>query len=1162
MNEKERRALRELRFDSAQTPAGVWKTASYHVSELHREAMQRIADGLEDAERCADDSPLGVVVQGAAGAGKTHLLGTAREYTQRNGGYFSLIELNDAVPFWTGVAEALRADLLRPGVEKRSQLHDFLDRLAVRITVPADVREIVLGERGGLTQRVIGVFVDALRRFDGTLGLEVQDTLRALILLGSNDFAAQDIGQSHLQSVLSADVDDRAFWGLRQAPKTPPQVVHDISCLLALTGPTVVAIDQLDGLFARTTTSTLHSDAADDPAFQKILGEIADGLLTLRQITRRTLTVITCLPDIWVLIKKHAAGPVPDRFRETYTLDRIPTGEVARAIVAKRFAEHFTEIRFEPPYPTWPIASEAFDRPVPYTPRKLIKRVEAHITQCLRHDRVVPLRNFDVDELTPFADGTASGRSSAAVASGTAGIGEAGTARVAAEPGNDALRSNPAVLAEFDARFARLRDQAATASALDPATEDKVLSRWLTAGLRSWIIESGVSEEEYKAFATTAPRPGVHATLRRVLDPDYELDRRWSFRGIAATNANAVLSRIKTANTLAAPASGQYARRLIMLRNTPWPNGRKTSEVIEAFLDKGGEVRTLSEPDLRTFAALEALFTEDDERLPLWLADRRPAMGTTLLREVLADEAPAQAPDDATTAPSEAATNTDADTDTPTPTPTPTLMPAPSPEVAPSQEPTQPPLWLAETPPTAQPEQAIVPPPPPTLDAETEISLGAVIADGASFRVGLEALRKHTIIFAGSGSGKTVLIRRLIEECAIKGVSSIVLDPNNDLARLNESWPQPPSAWGPQDPAKAAEYFAAADVVIWTPGVTSGRPLVLPSLPDISAAAEGSDERRELVDEAVSILAPRAKLTGASSKAAISEAVLRQALLYHARHNPQECTSLPAFIAQLSRLPDTALSITGGQKIAGDLAALLEAARTNDSLFGGSGTPLDPGVLLTPAPGRRARVSVISFIGLSSEEQRQAFVNQLQIALFGWIKAHPARDRPLSGLYIMDEAQTFAPTSGKTACTDSTNRLVSQARKYGLGLVFATQAPRNLQTKIANNCATQFLGVLSGSANLEAAWDLARSKGSNVEDIGVLETGQFYAARPGEGFAKIKAPLCLSYHASALTREEIVSRAAPGPGRRRKHAAEARLPRGYGEQSHEAPEEGTSSAPD
>jgi hypothetical protein len=39
----------------------------------------------------------------------------------------------------------------------------------------------------------------------------------------------------------------------------------------------------------------------------------------------------------------------------------------------------------------------------------------------------------------------------------------------------------------------------------------------------------------------------------------------------------------------------------------------------------------------------------------------------------------------------------------------------------------------------------------------------------------------------------------------------------------------------------------------------------------------------------------------------------------------------------------------------------------NDPPFGGEGTPLDPGALLTPVPGKRARVSVISFVGLPSD---------------------------------------------------------------------------------------------------------------------------------------------------------------------------------------------------
>jgi DNA helicase HerA-like ATPase len=149
----------------------------------------------------------------------------------------------------------------------------------------------------------------------------------------------------------------------------------------------------------------------------------------------------------------------------------------------------------------------------------------------------------------------------------------------------------------------------------------------------------------------------------------------------------------------------------------------------------------------------------------------------------------------------------------------------------------------------------------------------------------------------------------------------------------------------------------------------------------------------------------------------------------------------------------------------------------NDPLFGGKGTALDPGVLLLPSDGYRARVSVISMIGLSSDEQRQSFVNQLQMALFAWIKRNPAGARPLRGLLVMDEAQTIAPARGFTACTRSTLALSSQARKYGLGLVFATQAPKGLHNQIPGNAVTQFYGLLSAPVQISSALEMARAKG-------------------------------------------------------------------------------------
>jgi DNA helicase HerA-like ATPase len=172
------------------------------------------------------------------------------------------------------------------------------------------------------------------------------------------------------------------------------------------------------------------------------------------------------------------------------------------------------------------------------------------------------------------------------------------------------------------------------------------------------------------------------------------------------------------------------------------------------------------------------------------------------------------------------------------------------------------------------------------------------------------------------------------------------------------------------------------------------------------------------------------------------------------------------------------------------------------------------------------RISVISFVGLPSDEQRQGFVNQLQMEVFGWIKRNPAGDRPLGGLFVMDEAQTLAPAVGSTASTASTIILASQARKYGLGLLFATQAPKGLHNQIIGNATTQFFGRLNSPAQIAAAIDMARAKGSTIAGISALELGNFYVTGEGFGFRRLRAPMCLSHHPPGPLRlEDVVERA-------------------------------------
>ncbi|MGC7097578.1 helicase HerA domain-containing protein [Amycolatopsis lurida] len=1010
--------LSALHLDWADTPDHVWRDSPYHVDGLHTDVLTAVDVGIRSASASDGPSPIGLVLQGQKGVGKTHLLGLIRGHVHRARGYFFLNTLTAGDAFWEDTARALRRGLLQRDESGVSQLESFLRRVCLSASISGEVTGRILKGRG-LTKNDVDEFLVGLRRLDRAVAVECADVARALVLYASDDTATSDVADYYLDGSDEYKAGERRKWGIRRSPKEPRGLAEDITRLLALTGPIVIGVDQLDTLVA------LSAQRLQDVRGEQLLvGQIADGLMQLREVTRRTMTVLMCLPATWKQIKEQAAHTVPDRFREEQTLGRVPTAELGRALVEKRLGVAYQAVGFTPPYPTWPIAASAFDGEWDqWTPRELLKRIGAHIDGCLRAGEVTELASFD---------------------------GQAPTSPPRPVPVPDRF-------AELDRKFEKLRTEADPSTLLDQHTEDEVMPVLLSAALRGWITEVGDDDMEW----VRAPQDGqgqLHAWLTRTLDEASDLEEHWAFRSIAARHHLAVLHRLRKARSAIGLRPGADNRHLILIRNSAWSKGAKTQAELAAFKAAGGKHLKLSDEDMRTFWALDKMFAESGADLHEWLVDRRPAGRSELLSAVL-------------------------------------------PEVS-----------------TEDRRNGSHPPP-----ARDEITLGTVVGTGEPVRLELSALRKHAAVFAGSGSGKTVLLRRIVEECALRGVSAIVLDPNNDLARLGDAWPSPPSGWGPDDASLAERYLADTDVVVWTPGRATGRPLAFQPLPDFEGVLNDEDEFGAAVEVAVATLAPQAQLTGTTAKVRIGLAVLRQAVVHHARTGSR---SLPALIELLGDLPEDVSNLNGAPRIAADLAEVLKAAMVNDPLLAGTGTAVDPGSLLTPSPGKRARVSVISFIGLPAEEQRQNFVNQLQMELFAWIKRNPAGDRPLGALFVMDEAQTLAASGSLTASTRSTIVLASQARKYGLGLLFATQAPKGLHNQVTGNAMTQFFGRLNSPAQIAAANELARAKGSPVADISRLERAQFYVSGEAFGFRQVATPLCLTHHPSNPLRiEEVLGRA-------------------------------------
>ena len=369
------KALEALRFNWAPVGDDVWRPAPFHVEGLHRATERMVLQGVDDARRSADASPIGLALQGQRGTGKTHMLGWVREQVHEREGYFFLVSLLDAEGFWASVVQSLDEGLSRTAGGKEAQLRTLLRDLGDRVGAPRTLRRAVAGDTK-LNRESLDTFVELLSAHDPLVGRECQETARALALLASDSAPVREVGETYLQSI-SDDQNQRPSWGMRKTTRSPELIVRDLSWLLALSGPTVIAVDQIDTLIAQSVKS-LGAGGPEGPAQDAVLERVAGGLMSLRQRTRRTLTLLACIPSTWKLIKDRATDTVQDRFREATQLKTIPSADVARDLVEKRFTWHFDAIGYTPPYPSWPVRPDAFAGAVGFTPRQLFIKIDAH----------------------------------------------------------------------------------------------------------------------------------------------------------------------------------------------------------------------------------------------------------------------------------------------------------------------------------------------------------------------------------------------------------------------------------------------------------------------------------------------------------------------------------------------------------------------------------------------------------------------------------------------------------------------------------------------------------------------------------------------------------------------------------------------------------------
>jgi hypothetical protein len=1060
-------AFRAVDFNWTHALQNVWSDPTCQVDELHKTLIDRIIDDFIAGTKKLSDNPIGKVVLGEAGAGKTHLIGTLRRRVWQANGWFVLLDIIGITDFWATTALGFLNSLQQPMPNGKSQYEAMLSAIVKQIPLDPAGRKAVAewNEKPNKTRLdTVDLFLTLLRRIDLPNTTQHQDVIRALLFLGSDDWDANNLAYCWLQG-LDVDPDKRRELKFLRPPPPAHEIVRGMLWVMSRAGPTLIAVDQIDAIVSASNLMVGVDETSSDDTERRaraIIDLLAGGLMDLHDQKKRAMTVVSCLQVTWPTIEKKAVESARDRFEKLPVLETIKRREIVESLIGGRLAPAYEESNFRPPHRTWPFRPEAIDSAVGLLPRQILIRCQEHRQRCLAAGEVLECSSLSGERVHP------------------------------APP--------PATSTGIDQEFEREKACADISTLLQTENEDATTCDLLVQTcellLRHFALPDTIDADVKPD--PNRKKPSLHARISFTFHDQGDREQHYCFRILGHTNAIAFQSRLKAAMTASGIDMALKFRHLFILRRPNVPSGPKTKALVDQFLKAGGNLIAPTDDELRAFVALRAIELRDPPGFDAWLKGRRPLFRAPLF------QAAGLCP--------------------------PAFL-SPSPPASPHER-RAPASPASSTPENSARAQLVEPASPSIVPAQPEPTSAFGIPIGRRFERGAlgdtvtlaaNLLPRHVAILAGSGSGKTVLLRRIVEEAALLGIPSIVLDINNDLSRLGDRWPDKPAEFSDEDAAKASAYHDRVDVVIWTPGVSSGKPVALNLLPDFAAIGDardpqGEDERAQAVEMARATLMPF--LGGTGQKASLKQGVLADALRLFANSGGG---TLDDLIGLLSDLPEEASRISNAQKLADEIANQLLAAIATNPLLKSVGSSLDPQRLFHVGGGK-TRISVVNLAGLASDEARQFFVNQLQMTLFTWIKQHPS---PTGRLYVLDEAQNFAPSQMGTACKASALSLVAQARKYGLGMIFATQLPKGIENAIISNCTTHVYGRMSSPATIQATLELMAAKGAAADDIARLTRGEFYFST--DGFSrpvKVRAPLCLSWHPpNPPTADEVVEKA-------------------------------------
>ncbi|MDQ5845370.1 MAG: ATP-binding protein [Acidobacteriota bacterium] len=432
----------------------------------------------------------------------------------------------------------------------------------------------------------------------------------------------------------------------------------------------------------------------------------------------------------------------------------------------------------------------------------------------------------------------------------------------------------------------------------------------------------------------------------------------------------------------------------------------------------------------------------------------------------------------------------------------------------------------------------------------------------------------HAVCVGMTGSGKTGLCIGLLEEAAIDGIPSIVIDPKGDLSNLlltfpelkpedfapwiNEEdaqkknlstveyaaqqadvWKKGLADWG-QDADRIKRLRDAADFNIYTPGSNAGIPVsILKSFAAPPAAIREDDEllRERINTTATSLLG----LLGIDADPIKSREHILISNLLSQKWSAGNDLDIAGLIQEIQSPPLTKVGVMDLESFfpAKDRFELAMALNNLLAAPGFAswmeGEPLDiQNILHTPAG--KPRVSIFSISHLSDAE-RMFFVSLLLNQTLGWMRTQSGTTS-LRAILYMDEIFGYFPPVANPPSKLPLLTLLKQGRAFGLGVVLATQNPVDLDYKGLSNTGTWFIGrlqterdkarVLEGLEGVAGGTGLKFDRQQMEQTLAGLESRVFVLNNVHDEAPEIfQSRWAMSYLRGPLTRNQIKALMVP-----------------------------------